>query len=570
MIVMLDILNNQFYLYTYLEYVENCSSIQDFVENNGYNLNYICIGKIHAGNDSTLLVASNTKEYRMIFIKHSINSENNIHLVGNDQYIIVYDDLIINIGEPNTRNEINNLLATYGEEVIVKICSQPSKHINTSMSYDPTSTNVQNIKHITTRSNLIIPYTIIFQTASIINLEYIDHNQIILPPNIKEVEILYYKNGEYERIGSLPSNLYSLTIRLSYLKDNRLLPKDLHTLQIVGSDHVNLEFLPVPLRKLILNVAKTQQLLPNILPKNLRKLIFGQYFDNEIELNVIPESVRFITFGCYFNKAIKPFSLPKHLHTLIFGTRFNQYLAPLSLPKHLHTLTFGSDFNKDLAPFSLPKHLHTLTFGSSFEKLIKCNVLPQHLHTLTFGESFNWMIDRNVLPPDLHTLIFGHDYNTRIDRNVLPKKLNTLVFGDSYNKQLGFDITLHGDISYLPDSLQVLEFGCEYNQRIYALPPNLITLKFGASYNTPMIINVLPKTLENLIFGLKYDCSLSLVMDKDTKVFGLPPALKTLVLGPYFKQPFYDKMIPNTIEKITLPKRYIGMQLENLFNIVYV
>jgi hypothetical protein len=505
---MLDILNNQFYLYTYLEYVENCSSIQDFVENNGYNLNYICIGKIHVDDGSTLLVASNTKEYRMIFIKYSMNSENNIHLVGSDQYIIVYDDLIINIGGPITIYEINKLLAVYGEEVIIKpyLC-ESNKIIHTSSLYNPNSSNVQNIKIITTKSNLINPYTIIFQTASTIYLESIDDLQIgkiILPPNIKKVSTEMSNYSVYKYFELLPLNLYSLTTRLQRLRDNRLLPKNLHTLHIIGSDHVNLEFLPITLRKLVLDVAKTQQLLPNILPKNLHKLVFGDYFNNDIELNVIPESVRIINFNRDFNKAIKPFSLPEDLHTLIFGKSFNQHFKQSSLSKNLHTL------------------------------------------------------------------IFGYGYNTRIDRNVLPKKLNTLIFGDSYNKQLGYDNTLQGYISYLPDSLQVLEFGNAYNQQIFALPPNLITLKFGNSYDTPMFINILPKTLENLTFGLKYNCSLILVMNKNTKVYGLPPALKTLILGPYFKQPFYHKMIPDTMEKITLPKIYISMQLEDLFNVTYV
>jgi hypothetical protein len=130
MTTIIDCLNNQFRLYTFIDSIN--SNLVQFIENNNLNTNYYCI-KCEL-NDVMYIVTSNTIKnnedgYRLIIINKNNNCNNGITQFGASLRIF-YEDTEIITSELMQIIDINNKLNEYDVKIISKTYNKISESYN--------------------------------------------------------------------------------------------------------------------------------------------------------------------------------------------------------------------------------------------------------------------------------------------------------------------------------------------------------------------------------------------------------------------------------------------------------
>jgi hypothetical protein len=151
---------------------------------------------------------------------------------------------------------------------------------------------------------------------------------------------------------------------------------------------------------------------------------------------------------------------------------------------------------------------------------------------------------------------FQYNYNKNILESNITKVMNIIDINILNNfeilKELHFYKKFNQPISenVLPDTLQMLIFGFHYNQiiGINVLPNSLQTLIFGYYYNQIIGINVLPNSLQTLTFGSLYNQTI------DVNV--LPNLLQTLTFGSVYDQTISKNVLPNSLQALTFSHFY--------------
>lgn len=295
-----------------------------------------------------------------------------------------------------------------------------------------------------------------------------------------------------------------------------------------------------------------------VLPPSLRYLRFGNKFNRHIGEGVFPPFLEHLVFGYHFNRAFSPRVLPPTLKTLVLGDTYTRPIPPLVLPHGLETLSLGERFNHTFNTWVLPPCLTSLVFRgeSIYNRPLHASVLPPKLSCVYLGNMYTHSVA--LLPPTLRVLVVGNGYsmykvpldstlcnmclrililpdlfNHPIAKGTFPKTLHTLQFGRLFNQSL---------VDRLPSSLLKLTFGDQYRIALMpeTLPEHLQELHLGGEYNHPVSKGVLPETLETLTFSRKFD----------SKIFAIPPGLKTLRFGPIFNHPL--PKLPTTLRRLNL------------------
>lgn len=191
----------------------------------------------------------------------------------------------------------------------------------------------------------------------------------------------------------------------------------------------------------------------------------------------------------------------------------------------------------------------TVSININCDELFSTNI---EVDNIVFGYNFNHII--NFLPNMLTKIHFGNNFNQTI--NFLPNTLSKIYFGNNFNKLL---------INPLPESLIELIFGWQYNQPISRniLSKNLKRIKFGYNFNQLLIPGILPESLLELEFSGIFNQILlpGILPNQLIKLtFGahfnqnivknvLPPSLREIIFGWNYNQSIYNILPPN-LEKI--------------------
>ncbi len=312
------------------------------------------------------------------------------------------------------------------------------------------------------------------------------------------------------------------------------------------------------------------------MPSGLVKLTFCSY---NKPLPNFPSSLTSLGLGYNFNRPLKIGHFPEGLQHLVFGALFNQKLQEGVLPPTLKSLVFGLEFEQELQPGVLPIGLTDLSFGDFFNLPIQTKVLPTGLKRLQFGKAFNKELQEGILPPTLISLVFGLEFEQKLQPGVLPMGLTNLSFGDLFNLPIQPKV--------LPMGLKRLQFGKAFNRRLPAevLPMGLLKVKFGSNFDHPEV--VFPSTLQKIVFGDKFDCS---VYGPLSGPFGddinrylqekvLPSKLTSLTFGRDFNRWLYEGVLPVSLINLkfgrnynqplcegVLPSKLVSLELGLMFN----
>jgi hypothetical protein len=254
-----------------------------------------------------------------------------------------------------------------------------------------------------------------------------------------------------------------------------------------------------------------------------------------------------ISFHHTMNDEIVTGSLPPGLRHLSLGG-FDHPLMLNVLPQTLVSLFLGYSFNHPILLNVLPRTLQHLRLGRCFDQRLEEGTLPTSL--LTFGLEnlrYSHAIEPGVFPPSMTAIRLGNFIPTSTARDTLvfPRRcLEELQITNCFSKP--FQGTY-------PDSLLTLTFGIhrytgivDYSLVPGDLPPNLTTLKFSPTFDQPILHDVLPRTLQTLVFGIAFNHRLEML---------LPPSLTELEFGAAFNQPLTGSLPPH-LKKLKLGERF--------------
>jgi hypothetical protein len=449
-LVINDILNNQFMFYHYLE--ANYPNILDYLNNNNIDLNYYCAYSAKISSTVSYLITSSTikKKYngfRLIVIHQSEHCE--LNAINNSQsgIKIFYDNIVINIS--NSQSE---------QEFFQTICSFMQ------------SNNIHCAPRLYISNNkLVNNYIYDYYGGSYCNMNGYFSNYISCNEHEDNVTSIYHcTNTIYLKIFN---NLKYISLNLDYMFSRANFPISLKAIKLDYYHDYNLNM--------------------DSLPLTLHTIYFNSKLNVKINKGFLPDSINTIIFKDY-NMQIDSGILPKNLHVLRFGDRYNTKIDFGVLPEFLLELSFGDCYNIQIDDGVLPNSLIKLSFGKDYNKPIK--VLPSSLKTLIFKGVYNTKINVGELPNTLRTLIFSDSYTKKLNLNVLPNSLKKLVLGARYYKAIKPNI--------LPNSLEKLEFGYEYNEYIgqNILPNKLRAITFSSNYDHYFDQGVLPKSVKKIIF----------------------------------------------------------------------
>ncbi|KAM9981827.1 hypothetical protein ACTFIY_004134 [Dictyostelium cf. discoideum] len=279
-----------------------------------------------------------------------------------------------------------------------------------------------------------------------------------------------------------------------------------------------------------------------IIPSSVTNLIFDS-FNKSLSIESFPSSIQTLEFNC-FNQFIKFGEIPSSVKNLKFGYSFNNSLK--NLPNSIESLTLMqcfdrkielgnclsltelnfthyNRFNEEIEPGDLPITLKKLSLGSIFNKVLIHGSLPPLLEYLNLGEEFNKPLKEGILPNSIKILYLSVKFSQILKIHDLPKSLTNLIgIGNlklqspnilneltnlielnlcNYNHQIELD--------YLPPNLKSLNLS-SLNQSLIpnSLPNSITFLDMGKFYNHKLDINILPKSLNHLIFSNQFKQSL--------------------------------------------------------------
>ena len=251
-----------------------------------------------------------------------------------------------------------------------------------------------------------------------------------------------------------------------------------------------------------------------------------------------------------------------NLKQLTFGWKFNQPLDDsLSNLTNLEKLTFGDNFNSSLDDSLLGlTNLQKLTFGNYFNKPLDDSLLYLHnLRELNFDMHFDQSLTKffnnnnngNDAPEN------NIENNPENNMNYFPKKplsnsLSNLVNLQKLTFGLMFNHSLDDCLSNL-HNLRELHLNLYFNQPINI--PGWIK-KLYINCNQQHIIDYLPSSIEELVFGIEFGLELN----------NLPSSIKKIKIeNNYYNEKLNN--LPNGIERLEISSRYkmpIDKKYENL------
>jgi hypothetical protein len=275
----------------------------------------------------------------------------------------------------------------------------------------------------------------------------------------------------------------------------------------------------------------------NTLGSNIIEYIFSfinfENVQDMKECRIVCKSINNVITRIYFERVWINFG--RIYHATIFMNFINKYKLYINA-KNVINMEQLNDYTK-LCTHS--KMFKSIIFHNNFNNEIIIN-FPQGLQNLTFGWDFSQKIINNIFPESLTSLTFGYCFNMYTREPLLkffPLNLKKLKFGGMSNIELLPNI--------LPYGLIRLEFGEEY------------TSKCSSMFNREIKENVIPSTVEYLLFGENFNQNLN-----ETN---LPTNLKVLILS----NKYFKKILLGGFNKITYNKSFdmyqkIGFKIESL------
>jgi hypothetical protein len=254
----IDTLNNQFMFFDYLSTINN--EIVQYIENNNISINYYCTYYNKLNNIHQLVTSNTTKKvnngYRLITIEELEDAVDSTIIENDNECIIYYDYLIINITKCCNKNEIKllgvkifNSKIVYGGKVLDYAKENCDKNINE-----------HDITEIRWPNNSL--YLKLFKNV----------------PKIHGGETLF----------------------------TMVLPPILHTISLAGYNKIILpNMLPQNLHTLIVSLEYNKPFLPLSLPPSLQVLVLSQNYDIIIPSGILPKSLRIICFKWFDRSIIK-------------------------------------------------------------------------------------------------------------------------------------------------------------------------------------------------------------------------------------------------------------------------
>ncbi len=441
---------------------------------------------------------------------------------------------------------------------------------------DPNEYNIEDIKHWS-RIN-------ISRICNVRNLEDIERFKFLthlkydgkdvvehFPRSLKHLTITTYQNLPFKK-GTLSDSLESLTLGKYYVLEieRDVLPKYLKHLALGEQYNHKLKagVLPDSLLTLKLGYSYNRKISKGCLPHGLREIIFGERFTECIEEGALPDSLKNVEFYCYYD--LQPNIIPKSCNLVIrypdpymryayynstylkavfpqncthYVLEDNVLLKPNYLPNTVTHLTISNTHQKNIVPNAIP---NSVTHIIGYRNIFEVGSLPSNLQSITFDDDFNEPI--NDMFDTVTELIFGTKFNKEF---TCPPNLKHLKFGHCFNQSLE-----------ICDTLETLEFGNGYNKDLPKLGNGLKSLKFGSGYKGLIKVDVLPESLEELVFYGGFDQNLEQPIPKEkcyeTQEYKcvLPSNLKKLVFGKF------DRII----KKGNLQNTLTHLELSPVFN----
>lgn len=281
--------------------------------------------------------------------------------------------------------------------------------------------------------------------------------------------------------------------------------------------------------KIFFNYDFNEELNPNYIKfiSKFTSLYFSDYDDINLAIETDNESKYIMSSDYFFSHRGSKFNKPidglllNGLNKIHFGCCFNQTVN--NLPNSITELIFGQNFNLHIP--NLPSKLFKLELGKKFNQPV--NNLPIDLRVLKFDISSDFINSLDNLPNGLKILRIGYNYNLELDN--LPNSLVYLEIIGKFNKSL----------NNLPDSIEILLLDVKINEKIEKLPTNLDYVYFALTFNN-----------QNQIF--------------------FPPNIKTIQFHSYCEYDKPIKNLPNSIEKLYLPKDYSKLFNQKCKNLIYL
>ena len=182
---------------------------------------------------------------------------------------------------------------------------------------------------------------------------------------------------------------------------------------------------------------------------------------------------------------------------IIFKPEFNECLDNyLDIISNYRILYFSNYDDPHLVLKYKNIYNKKLDTSSSFDKPLSNSLSGlQNLEELDFGYSFNKSLGNSLSKlTNLRKLTLGYNFNQHI---VIPGGI----------KKLSLNSNSQSIIDYLPSSIEELVFGWTFNLELDDLPSSIKKIKIrNASYNKKL--NNLPSSLETLKLSSKYKVSI--------------------------------------------------------------
>lgn len=165
-----------------------------------------------------------------------------------------------------------------------------------------------------------------------------------------------------------------------------------------------------------------------------------------------------------------------------------------------------------------------------------------------FGYNNKKPVKNGMIPNDTETLIFYDDFNKDIEDGSIPESVKTIIFEGVFDtNQLygsGFNQPIVEDT--LPKKLEVLCMGARFDHILMkgVFPNTLRELELSFSFQQQLLNGVLPESLEKLCIQSNYQHSLKGVLPKNLKIL--------IFKGNIMSRMFESREIPEGIEQLKI------------------